>query len=102
MAHLDHPELGEVARCVGILRTERGPERVDRAEGAGIVLAVELARDGEVRGLAKEVLRGMCADARQVEDELRSDHGMSVSGRIRESRERGGLNIFSYILEADE
>ena len=57
MAHLDHPELGEVARCVGILRTERGPERVDRAEGVREVLAVELAGDGEVARLAEEVLR---------------------------------------------
>ena len=53
-AHLDHPEL---ARWRVVLNSphERGPERVDRAEGAGIVLAVELARDGEVRGLAEEV-----------------------------------------------
>mmetsp|Transcript_66685 Transcript_66685/g.182899 ORF Transcript_66685/g.182899 Transcript_66685/m.182899 type:complete len:547 (+) Transcript_66685:440-2080(+) len=54
---LDHPKLGEVTRRVGVFGAERRPKRVDRAKGAGIVLAVELTGDGEVGLLAEEVLR---------------------------------------------
>merc|ERR1740130_1637314 len=53
---LDHPELGQVARRVGVLRAEGGAEGVDGAEGAREVLAVQLARDGKVAWLAEEVL----------------------------------------------
>ena len=54
---LDHPELGEVARRVGVLGAEGWAERVDVAEGARVGLGGELARDGEVRGLTEEVRR---------------------------------------------
>ena len=54
---LDHPELGEVARRVGVLGAERGAERVDAAQGQRTQLAFELARHGEVARLAEEVLR---------------------------------------------
>ena len=53
---LDHPELGGVALGVGILRPEGGAEGIHVAEGHGEVLSVELAGDGQVGGLAKEVL----------------------------------------------
>ena len=53
---LDHPELGGVALGVGILRPEGGAEGVHVAEGHGEVLGVELAGDGQVGGLAEEVL----------------------------------------------
>lgn len=53
---LDHPELRRVATGVGVLRAERGAERVDVAEAHGEVLCLELAGDGEVGLLAEEVL----------------------------------------------
>ena len=53
---LDHPELGGVALGVGVLRPEGGTEGVHIAEGHGKVLGVELAGDGQVGGLAEEVL----------------------------------------------
>ena len=53
---LDHPELGGVARGVGILGAERGAERVNVAERHGEVLGVELAGDGQARLLAEEIL----------------------------------------------
>mgnify|MGYP001646557849 CR=1 FL=1 len=54
---LDHPELGGVARGVGILGAEGGTEGVDVAESHGEVLGVELAGDGQAGLLAEEVLR---------------------------------------------
>ncbi len=53
---LDHPELGGMARGVGVLGTERGAEGVDVAEGHGEVLGVELAGHGQRGGGAEEVL----------------------------------------------
>ena len=53
---LDHPELGGVARGVGILGAERGAERVNVAERHSEVLGVELAGDGQARLLAEKVL----------------------------------------------
>ena len=53
---LDHPELGGVAGGVGVLRPEGGAKGVDVAEGHGEGLAVELAGDGQIGGLAVEVL----------------------------------------------
>ena len=53
---LDHPELGEVARSVGVLGAESRAEGVDAAQGLAVGLDVELARDGEGGGLAEEVL----------------------------------------------
>ena len=53
---LDHPELGGVARGVGILGAERGAEGVNVAERHGEVLGVELAGDGQARLLAEEIL----------------------------------------------
>ena len=46
---LDHPELGEVAAGVGVLRAERGPEGVDLRQRQAVGLDVELAGDGEER-----------------------------------------------------
>mmetsp|Transcript_46592 Transcript_46592/g.108281 ORF Transcript_46592/g.108281 Transcript_46592/m.108281 type:complete len:205 (-) Transcript_46592:867-1481(-) len=54
---LDHPKLSKVARRVRVLSTKCRPKRVHRAEGARIVLRVELPRDGEEGLLAKEVCR---------------------------------------------
>ena len=53
---LDHPELREVARGVGVLRPEGGAEGVDLAHGGGAELALELAAHGEAGLLAEEVL----------------------------------------------
>ena len=53
---LDHPELGGVARGVGILRAEGRAESVNVAERHGEVLGVELAGDGQARLLAEEIL----------------------------------------------
>jgi hypothetical protein len=52
---LDHPELGQVSGRVGALCAEGRAECVDGTEGAGVVLAVELAGDGEERRLTEEV-----------------------------------------------
>ena len=54
---LDHPELGEVPCCVGVLGAEGGAERVDVGECERGGFGVELARDGEVRRAAEEILR---------------------------------------------
>ena len=70
---LDHPELGEVAARVRVLRAEGGPERVDVGQRQAVGLDVELARDGQEGGLAEEVLRvvdravGRARQVRQVE-----------------------------------
>ena len=53
---LDHPELGQVAGGVGVLGPERRAERVHPAQGQAVGLDVELARDGQVRLPAEEVL----------------------------------------------
>ena len=53
---LDHPELGRMARCVGILGAEGGAEGIDLAEGRGHRLALQLAGDRQVRSAAEEVL----------------------------------------------
>ena len=53
----DHPELGEMARRVGIFGTERGAEGIDPSQRQGAQLAFELARYGQVAGLAEEILR---------------------------------------------
>ena len=53
---LDHPELGEVARRVGVLGAERRAEGVDLAQRQAVDLDLELAGDGEVASLAEEVL----------------------------------------------
>ena len=53
---LDHPELAEMPPRVRVLGAERRAERVDLAERHAIGLDVELARHGEPRFLAEEVL----------------------------------------------
>ena len=53
---LDHPELGQVARRVGVLRPERRAEGVDLAQSAGEDLGLQLAADGQVGRPAEEVL----------------------------------------------
>ena len=45
---LDHPELGQVARRVGVLGPEGRPERVDLAQRAGEDFRLQLAADGQV------------------------------------------------------
>mmetsp|Transcript_11425 Transcript_11425/g.47912 ORF Transcript_11425/g.47912 Transcript_11425/m.47912 type:complete len:372 (+) Transcript_11425:50-1165(+) len=52
---LDHPELGEVARGVGVLRAERGAERVHGGHRARVRLHVELPGDGQERRLVEEI-----------------------------------------------
>ena len=54
---LDHPEFGGMAGGVGVFRAEGGAEGVDVAESHGEGLGVELAGNGQVGGLAEEVLR---------------------------------------------
>ncbi len=73
---LDHPELGEVARGVGVLGPERRAEGVDLGEREAVGLDVELARHGEERLAAEEVLREVdlaVARARQVGEVERRD-----------------------------
>ena len=53
---LDHPELGGMAGGVGVLGAEGGAEGVDVAEGHGEGFAVELTGNGQIGGLAEEVL----------------------------------------------
>ena len=53
---LHHPELGQVARGVGVLGPEGGAECIDVGEGQGENLGLQLAADGEVGGLPEEVL----------------------------------------------
>ena len=54
---LDHPELRQMARSVGVFGAECGAEGIDAAEGRCSELAFELAGDGERRHLAEEILR---------------------------------------------
>ena len=54
---LDHPELGQVPRGVGVLGAERGAEGVDLAQRAGEDLGLQLAADGQIGGPLEEVLR---------------------------------------------
>ena len=53
----DHPELGEVAAGVAVLRAERRPECVDLRERETVGLDVELTADGQERFLPEEVFR---------------------------------------------
>ena len=53
---LDHPELSGMPGGVGVLRPEGGAEGVDVLKGHGKGFTVELAGDGEVGGLAEEIL----------------------------------------------
>ena len=53
---LDHPELGEVAAGVGVLRAERRPEGVDLGEREAVGLDVELPRHRQERLAAEEIL----------------------------------------------
>ena len=53
---LDHPEFGGMAGGVGVFSPEGGAEGINVAEGHGEGLTVELAGNGQVGGLAEEVL----------------------------------------------
>ena len=53
---LDHPELGQVARGVGVFGTECGAKGVDVGQGQGEYFRLKLATDGQKRGLPEEVL----------------------------------------------
>ena len=53
---LNHPELGQVTRRVGVLGTESRPERIDGAQGSGCQLAFQLAGHRQAGLLAKEVV----------------------------------------------
>ena len=73
---LDHPELGEVAAGVGVLGAEGRPEGVDLAEREAVGLDVELARHGQERLAAEEILREVdlaLRRARQVGEIERRD-----------------------------
>ena len=52
----DHPELGEMAAGVRVLRPERGAERVHAVDGEGVGLGAQLAAHRQERRLAEEVL----------------------------------------------
>ena len=53
---LDHPELGQVARGVGVFGAEGGTKGVDVGQGQGEYFSLKLAADGQKRRLPKEVL----------------------------------------------
>ena len=53
---LDHPELGQMARRVGVLRAKRRAKGVDLAQRAGKTLDLQLAADRQVRRLAEKIL----------------------------------------------
>ena len=53
---LDHPELCRMAGCIGVFGAEGRTEGVDVAECHGVGFAVQLAGNGQVGGLVKEVL----------------------------------------------
>ena len=53
---LNHPELREVARGIGVFGAERGAEGVDRTECRGTELTFELSRYGQSRALTEEVV----------------------------------------------
>ena len=53
---LDHPELCEVARSIGVLGTEGRTESIDLAYGSSAELAFKLAADGKAGLFAEEVL----------------------------------------------
>ena len=55
---LDHPELGGMARGVGMLGPKGGTEGVDLAQGAGQHLGRKLSGHGQVGVLAEKVLSG--------------------------------------------
>ena len=66
---LDHPELGQMARSIGVFGAERRAEGVDCTEGGGAQLAFELTGYGERCRLAEEVggvVYGTLFGARQV------------------------------------
>ena len=54
---LDHPELRQVARSVGVFCTESRTEGIDSTEGRSTKLAFKLTAHGQCRGLAEEVGR---------------------------------------------
>ena len=53
---LDHPELGQVPRGVGVLGAKRRAEGVDLAQRAGEDFGFKLSADGEERRAVEEVL----------------------------------------------
>ena len=53
---LNHPELCQVARGVGVLGTESRAEGVDGSEGCSTQFTFQLTRNGEGSLLAKEVV----------------------------------------------
>ena len=52
----DHPKLRQMPRRVGVLRPERGAERITIADGTGEDLRFELPADGQRRLFAEEIL----------------------------------------------
>ena len=73
---LDHPELGEVAAGVRVLRAERRAERVDLGQREAVGLDVELPGYGQERFAAEEILREIhpaLRRARQVGEIERRD-----------------------------
>src|SRR5262249_38802044 len=53
---LDHPELGEMPRCVGILRTKCGTESVNLADAARKGFNLQLAAHRQISSLGEKVL----------------------------------------------
>ena len=54
---LNHPELGEVAGCIGVFGAERRAEGVDAAQRRGAEFTFQLAGYRQRRHLAEEILR---------------------------------------------
>ena len=79
---LDHPELGQVPRRVGFLGAERRAERVHLAHRQAIRLDVELARDGQERRPAEEVLREIDLPSRR--------RGRFARSSVRDPEHRAG------------
>ena len=54
---LDHPKLRQVTARIGVFGAERRTKRIDARQRRRIRLDVELTRNGQMRGFAKEILR---------------------------------------------
>src|SRR5262245_54365759 len=79
---LDHPELGQMAPRLGLLRAERGTEDVHLAEGEGARLGVELAALREIRRLAEVLYReqrgGALARGRRQDRRIEAEEAVLV------------------------
>src|SRR5690606_27398929 len=81
---LDHPELRQMARRVGVLRTKSGPEGVHVGERGCVDLALELTAYREVRRPAEKIVsevHGALRGARYVR-QVQRGHAEHRSGSL--------------------